>query len=293
MSSPLTITLIQSQLHWEDKAANLLMFEEKIRSVKGATEMVILPEMFNTGFSMNPEHLAEKMDGDTLEWMTRVARENRLVLTGSLMIEEDQNYYNRLIWMLPVGQHGHYDKRHLFAFAGEDKHFTPGKKRLVTSVKGWRMHFQVCYDLRFPVWSAQQSLMSPLERKRRVSNFDALSMPSEPEYDILVYVANWPEKRSFAWKTLLQARAIENQCYVIGVNRTGNDGNGIYHSGDSMVIDPLGEILYHAEHKEDIFTITLQKETLVDIRTKIPFWRDADHFMILSGEQEENGESIP
>lgn len=262
------------------------MFEEKIRSLKGATEMVVLPEMFNTGFSMNPRQLAEKMDGAAMQWMTKVARENRLVLTGSLMIEEDQNYYNRLIWMLPVGQYGHYDKRHLFAFAGEDRQYTPGKKRLVTSVKGWRIHFQICYDLRFPVWSGQQSLMSPLERKRRVSNFDALGVPAEPEYDILVYVANWPERRSMAWKTLLRARAIENQCYVIGVNRIGTDGNGIYYSGDSMVIDPVGEILYHKEHKDDIFTITLQKEQLLETREKFPFWKDADHFMILSGEDE-------
>ena len=296
MPTPLTITLIQSQLHWEDKEANLKMFEEKIKSVRGTTEMVVLPEMFSTGFSMKPEQLAEKMDGATVQWMERVARENRLVVTGSLMVEEEQHYYNRLIWMLPVGQYGYYDKRHLFAYAGEDQHYTRGKKRLVTSVKKWRVHFQICYDLRFPVWSSQQSLLSPLERKRRVSNFDALSIPSEPEYDVLVYVANWPERRSLAWKTLLQARAIENQCYVIGVNRTGSDGDGVYYSGDSMVIDPLGEIMYHKAHKDDVFTLTLQKDELLEIRNKFPFWRDTDHFMIFTNEEEavdkKDGESF-
>ncbi len=286
MSSPLTISLIQSNLHWENKEANLNQFEEKIRSLKGKTEMVLLPEMFTTGFSMRPEHLAEKMSGDSIDWMTRMARENRIVLSGSLIIEEDQRYYNRLIWMLPVGQFGFYDKHHLFGYAGENLHYTPGNKRLLTSVKGWKVHFQICYDLRFPVWSRQQSRLSPMERKRRVSNFDALGMPADPEYDILVYVANWPERRNLAWKTLLRARAIENQSYVIGVNRTGTDGKGIYYSGDSMVIDPMGEILYEKAHEEDIYTFTLQKDHLTEIRGKFPFWKDADHFMIVQPEEE-------
>lgn len=282
--SSLTITIIQSNLQWEDKAANLRMFEEKIKAITVKTEMVVLPEMFSTGFSMHPEALAEKMDGTTMQWMERVARENRIILTGSLIIEDNGKYFNRLIWMLPVGQYGHYDKRHLFTLGEEDQHYTPGISRLIASVKGWKINFQICYDLRFPVWASQQSLVPTIFRKRRVSNFDANNMPDRPEYDVLVYVANWPARRSHAWKTLLQARAIENQCYVIGVNRVGNDGLGVQYSGDSMVIAPLGEILYHKAEEEDTFTITVNKDELDTIRNEFPFWKDADHFIIMPDE---------
>jgi predicted amidohydrolase len=265
--SSLLVTIIQTQLHWEDKTANLRMLEEKISSIKEKTEVVVLPEMFSTGFSMKPEQLAETMDGETVQWMKRVAAEKRIILTGSIIIEEDRKYYNRLIWMLPNGQYGLYDKRHRFAFAGEDRHYTAGTKRLIASVKGWKINLQVCYDLRFPVWARQQS------------------QPEGAEYDILIYVANWPERRSHAWKTLLQARAIENQCYVIGVNRVGNDGNGIYHSGDSMIIDSLGETLYHKKDEEDVFTISLDKSHLQAVREKLPFLKDADGFMIINEEE--------
>lgn len=261
--STLTITTIQSNLIWEEKSANLRILEQKIAGIEEKTEIVVLPEMFNTGFSMRPEVLAETMDGETIEWMKRVSRENGIVLTGSLMIEEAGNYYNRLVWMLPNGQYGHYDKRHLFAFGEEDKHYSPGNKRLIASVKGWRINLQVCYDLRFPVWARQK-------------NTDAGA-----EYDVLIYVANWPERRSHAWKTLLCARAIENQCYVVGVNRVGSDGNNVYHSGNSLVIDPLGQVLYHMADEEDVNTITLQKEMLEEVRTKFPFWKDADDFNIV------------
>jgi predicted amidohydrolase len=218
--------------------------------------------MFSTAFSMKPEQLAETMNGETVKWMKRMAAEKKIILTGSIIIEENGEYFNRLIWMLPNGQHGVYDKRHLFAYAHEDEHFTPGTKRLITSVNGWRILLLVCYDLRFPVWSRQ----------------------ADPnlEYDVLIYVANWPERRNHAWKTLLQARAIENQCYVIGVNRVGSDGNEIYHSGDSMVVNPMGEVLYTKPHEEDIFTITLEKDKLMEIREKLPFWKDADQFDILT-----------
>lgn len=243
------------------------MLEEKINSIKEKTEVVVLPEMFSTGFSMKPEQLAETMEEETVQWMKGVAAEKKIILTGSVIIKEKENYYNRLIWMLPNGQYGVYDKRHRFAFAGEDKHYTAGNKRLIASVKGWKINLQVCYDLRFPVWARQQS------------------QSEGPEYDVLIYVANWPERRSLAWKTLLQARAIENQCYVIGVNRVGNDGNGIYHSGDSMIIDPMGEIMYHKKDNEDVFTISLDKEHLKTIREKLPFLKDADHFMIHNDEE--------
>ena len=256
----LTITTIQSDLVWEERSANLRLLEQKIAGISEKTEIVVLPEMFSTGFSMNTAALAETMDGETMGWMKRVSNENDIVLTGSIIIEEEGKYFNRLIWMLPNGQYGQYDKRHLFAFGEEDQHYSPGNKRLVASVKGWKINLLVCYDLRFPVWARQQ-------KKEEAA-----------EYDVLIYVANWPERRSHAWKTLLCARAIENQCYVIGVNRVGNDGNNIYYSGNSLVIDPLGQVLYHMVDAEDVFTITLQKEKLEEVRTKFPFWKDADDF---------------
>ncbi len=265
--SSLNLTLIQTNLFWEDKEANLQLLEDKIFGIKENTQLVILPEMFSTGFSMNPEELAETMDGKTMRWMKKVASDKKVIITGSLMIQEKGNYYNRLVWMLPNGQYGQYDKRHLFAYAEENKHYTAGNQRLIASVNGWKINLMVCYDLRFPVWSRQTP--SPPGEGR-----------GEAEYDVLIYIANWPERRSIAWKTLLVARAIENQCYVIGVNRVGKDGHDIYHSGNSMVVDPLGEILYHKADDEDVFTISLEKEHLNKIREKLPFWRDADQFLL-------------
>lgn len=277
--STLTISLIQTHLHWENKPANLQMLEEKIMGIAAKTEIVVLPEMFSTGFSMRPEELAETMEGETVQWMKRVSAQKKVILTGSVIIKEEAadgrvNYYNRLIWMLPNGNYGVYDKRHRFAYAGEDDHYTAGSKRLIASVKGWKINLLVCYDLRFPVWARQQT--------RNVST----SLNAGPEYDVLVYVANWPERRIHAWKTLLQARAIENQCYVVGANRTGDDGNNIHYSGESMIIDPLGEVLYTKKDEEDIYTITLEKEHLDSVREKFPFWKDADDFMIMNDEEE-------
>jgi omega-amidase len=268
--SDLKITTIQTNLFWENKKANLQMLEEKIKSIAEKTEVVVLPEMFSTGFSMKPELLAETMQEETVQWMKRISAGQKIILTGSVIIKEENNFYNRLVWMLPNGEYGVYDKRHLFAFAKEDEHYTAGNKRLIASVKGWKINLQVCYDLRFPVWARQSPLRHAMEK----------GQGGEAEFDVLIYVANWPERRSHAWKTLLQARAIENQCYVVGVNRVGNDGNNIYHSGDSMVIDPMGEILYTKNGVEDIFTATLTKEHLISIRHKFPFWKDADGFVI-------------
>lgn len=265
----LKITLIQTNLHWEDKAANLQVLEQKISSISQPTHIVVLPEMFSTGFSMKPELLAEKMDGATLTWMQKNAAAKKIIVTGSIIIEEDGHYYNRLIWMLPNGQYGHYDKRHLFAYGEEDQHFTAGSKRMIAQVNGWKINLQVCYDLRFPVW-ARQACTPPENGKYEGA-----------EYDILLYVANWPERRIHAWKTLLTARAIENQAYTIGVNRVGNDGHNIYHSGASMVVNAMGETLYQKEHEEDIFTITLNKEALEETRNKLPFARDADGFLLM------------
>ena len=263
--SSLTFSLIQTKLHWEDPEANLKMLELKINSIKENTEIIVLPEMFSTGFSMKPETFAETMDGPTVEWMKRISAAKKAIITGSLMIEENGNYHNRLIWMLPNGQIGFYDKRHLFAYASEHEHYTAGNKRLIAGVKGWKINLQVCYDLRFPVWARQAKTENEA---------------TEPEYDVLLYVANWPERRNHAWKTLLQARAIENQSFTIGVNRVGHDGNNIYHSGDSMVISPMGEVIYHKADDEDIHTITLNKEDLNSMREKFPFWKDADPFKI-------------
>ena len=262
--STLIITGIQSSLHWEDKEANLQMLEEKIFSISQPTEIVVLPEMFSTGFSMQPKKLAETMDGETVEWMKRIAAKKKIILTGSVIIEEDRNFYNRLVWVLPNGQIGYYDKRHLFAYGDEDQHYTAGKKRLIASVKGWKINLMVCYDLRFPVWSRQQG---------------------DFEYDVLIYVANWPERRVLAWTSLLRARAIENQSYVIGVNRMGDDGNKILYTGESMVVDPMGEILYHKNDEEDVFTVTLDKSHLEKTREKFPFWKDADRFKIITNSE--------
>lgn len=238
------------------------MLEQKIMNIAEKTEVVVLPEMFSTGFSMKPEQFAESMDGAALQWMKKIAAAKKIILTGSLIIKEDDKYFNRLIWMLPTGNYGCYDKRHLFAYAGEDKHYNAGNERLIAQVKGWKINLQVCYDLRFPVWARQTT-------------------KHEPElYDVVLYVANWPERRIQAWKSLLVARAIENQCYAIGVNRVGNDGNNVYHSGDSMAVNAMGEILYHKSHDEDVHTITLEKKHLEETRMRFPFWKDADNFTI-------------
>jgi omega-amidase len=263
MMQSLSVSLVQTTLFWEDKKRNLSMLEEKIMGITADTNLVILPEMFSTGFSMKPAVLAETMEGETIAWMKRIAISKKIILTGSVIIEENGKYFNRLIWMLPNGNHGYYDKRHLFAFAGEDQHYTSGNKRLITSVNGWKINLQICYDLRFPVWARQQS------------------NDESPEFDLLIYVANWPERRNHAWKTLLTARAIENQSYVIGVNRVGEDGNQINHSGDSMLIDPLGNVLFTKQQEETVQSFELTKEMLNETRKKFPFWKDADQFHIL------------
>ncbi|MFT4204770.1 MAG: amidohydrolase [Chitinophagaceae bacterium] len=261
----LTVTLIQTDIVWEDKAANRKNLEAKINAIQQKTQVVILPEMFTTGFSMSPETTAETMDGDSVQWMKSVAQKKKIILAGSLAIQENGQYYNRLAWVLPNGQIYHYNKRHLFGYAGEDRHYIAGENRVVVSVNGWRILLQVCYDLRFPVWARQQAT------------------PENPyEYDAIIYVANWPEKRNLPWKTLLQARAIENICYVIGVNRVGNDGNGLYHSGDSRIVHPLGKILYEQADAEDMFTYTLRKEELEKTRNRFPFAKDADSFKMMN-----------
>lgn len=258
--SHLRLTLIQSNLAWEDRNKNLAQFEEKLKQIEGHKEIVILPETFTTGFSMKPAALAEGMDGESVSWMKEMARKYGIILTGSLMIKDGDHYYNRLVWMQPDGNYGTYDKRHLFSYAGEDADFHRGEKRFIASVKGWKICTMICYDLRFPVWSRMQST---------------------DEYDVLMYIANWPAKRIQAWTSLLQARAIENQCYVVGLNRTGQDGNGLIYPGESRVIDPLGQVLYAGGETEDIFSITLDMAYLLEIRRTFPFQNDKDEFILL------------
>lgn len=259
--SDLSVTLIQSSLHWEDTDANLKMFDEKIDSIKEKTEIVMLPEMFSTGFSMHPEILAETMDGKTIQWMRATASKKKIILTGSIIIEENGQYFNRLIWMLPNGQFAFYDKRHLFAYAEEHQHYTAGNKKLMAQVKGWKIYPVICYDLRFPVW-----LRQPPEEEER--------------YDLLICVANWPASRSDAWDVLLCSRAIENQCFVAGINRSSTDGNHIYYNGGSAIVDPEGKVIIRKDKDESMIQYTLQKDTITDTRKRFPFLQDADHFTI-------------
>ena len=252
----LRITTIQTKLEWEAPATNRKMFEAKLQPLTGLTDVVILPEMFTTGFSMNAAALAETMQGVTLDWMRGRAARLGAVLTGSLIIQENERYYNRLVWMRPDGTCDTYDKRHLFTMADEHLTYKAGKKRLITEWKGWRICPLVCYDLRFPVWARNTE-----------------------GYDLLIYTANWPIMRAYAWRTLLHARAIENQAFTVGVNHVGKDGKGINYSGDTMIIEPSGaEILYHKANIEDVHTETLSWEHLQTVRKKLPFLADRDSF---------------
>jgi len=243
------------------------MFSKKIDAIVGRltnyTDLIVLPETFTTGFSMNPK-FAESMDGTAVEWMRKIANEKDCVVCGSLMIQDEGMFYNRLVWMPPDGKLLTYDKRHLFCISDEPKFFTAGEERLIVELKRWKICPLICYDLRFPVWARNVH--------GKVTNNSA--------YDILLYVANWPERRNVAWKNLLPARAIENQAYVVGVNRVGVDEKNVAHTGDSMVIDALGKILYHKEFDEDVFTIELNWEELKKVREQLPFLNDADDFIL-------------
>lgn len=254
----LKITLIQSDLAWEDKVRNMSLFSKLIET-SGYTDIVILPEMFTTGFSMQAAKLAEDMHGPTMEWMKNTAAEMNIVVTGSIIVQENENFFNRLIWMRPDGTYDTYDKRHLFSMAGEHATYTAGTKLLIAEHKGWKICPLICYDLRFPVWSRNND-----------------------NYDLLLYVANWPERRISAWTHLLTARAIENQCYVAGVNRIGSDGNNIYHSGNSALIDPMGKIIWEMVHDRAVFTATLSADYLHEVREKLPFLADRDRFEIIT-----------
>jgi predicted amidohydrolase len=246
------ITTIQYDIVWEDKETNLKNLTSKINTIQ--SDVIVLPEMFTTGFTMTPKPLAESMTDKTIQWMKEIALTKDLAICGSIIIREEDKYFNRFIWVNPDGTIYHYDKRHLFL--NEDQNYTPGNKKLIIEYRGWKICPLICYDLRFPVWSRNSE-----------------------DYDILIYVANWPDKRKLAWRSLLVARAIENQCYVIGVNRVG-EGGRLFYSGGTSVINALGEVQYTNSHIEEVFTATLSKYDLDKIRTQLPFLEDKDNFSI-------------
>ncbi|NNF97751.1 MAG: amidohydrolase [Desulfobacteraceae bacterium] len=254
----LRTTLIQTELHWEDIAANLDMFDEKIENYASESHLIVLPEMFSTGFTMNAEALAEGMNGSAVTWLRNKAASRKCHITGSVIIREQECYFNRLIWATPEGGLHQYDKRHLFRYAGEEKVYHAGDQHLTIELNGWKIRPFICYDLRFPLWTR---------------NFDN-------SYDVAIFIANWPEKRASHWKALLKARAIENQSYVIAVNRIGEDGNGFYYSGDSVIIDPTGKNLFHAAHTPCIHTAHLPYEHVAACRNTFPVWKDADRELV-------------
>jgi predicted amidohydrolase len=254
----LRITTVQSPLHWEDCDKNLVQLGRKLDELTEPTDIIVLPEMFTTGFTMKPELLAEEHGGKGLQWMMEKAKQKQCVITGSISVREKDRYFNRLYWVKPDGRFQHYDKRHLFRMGDEHKHYQAGTERLIVECEGWKICPLVCYDLRFPVWS------------RNTKN---------NTYDVLIYVANWPEVRSYPWKQLLIARAIENQAYVVGVNRIGQDGNAFSHSGDSAVINPRGEVLSSTKaHEDKMETMVLSYKYLAEFRKLFPVMMDGDDF---------------
>ncbi len=251
------VTLIQTNLHWENPTANREMFSAKFANLSGNTDLVVIPEMFTTGFSMRSKELAETMEGPTVHWMKASAFELGAAITGSMIIREGDDFFNRLLWATPTGEIFHYDKKHLFTLAGEQKHFAPGTERIVIDYMGWKICPLICYDLRFPVWSRNTE-----------------------DYDLLIYVASWPDRRREAWQTLLKARAIENQCYTIGVNRVGEDGSNLSYAGDSTLIDFAGKSLLAVETVEGEFTAEISLPKRQDFIEKLPFLADRDQFTL-------------
>ncbi|GGO79682.1 nitrilase family protein [Marinobacterium nitratireducens] len=254
----LRLTLVQSPLHWQDAGVNREQFDTLLRPLAGTTDLVVLPEMFTTGFTMKPEGLAEPEDGPTSDWMRDRARELGAAICGSVVTETARGYVNRLLFVTPQGERHHYDKRHLFRMAGEHQHYAAGEARTLIRYRGWRILPSVCYDLRFPVFLRNRN-----------------------DYDLLLCVANWPAPRRHPWRVLLQARAVENLCYVAGVNRVGPDANGLDYSGDSMLVDFKGQALVdRAAGEAFVETGTLSAAQLIRFREVFPAWQDADDFVI-------------
>lgn len=253
------IVLVQFKIEWENPEANRLKVESLLEGVDRQVDLIVLPEMFNTGFTMNSAEMAEEMDGISVEWMKNLSYRYDAGVVASLIIKDKDQFFNRLIFVKPGGDISWYDKVHLFGIGGESSGFSKGNSQLIERFRDVNISFQICYDLRFPVWS------------RNVDN----------GYDLLINIANWPESRKRVWKTLLAARAIENQCYVVGVNRVGLDGNGIFYSGDSRIIDPRGEVIDSLKHfKEDISVVEISMNDLSEFRDKFPVWKDADKFSL-------------
>ena len=257
MKTDLKITLVQSELIWENASANRELFSKKFQTFEGETDLIVLPEMFTTGFSMNAKKLAEPNDGESLNWMISEARKHNCALTGSVIISENDKFYNRLFFVLPDGTYEKYDKKHTFTLAKENETYTAGKERLIVNYKGWKICPLICYDLRFPVWSRNTE-----------------------DYDVLIYVANWPKVRTVAWDTLLRARAIENMSYCVGVNRVGFDGNDHEYVGHSAVYDVLGKQVSPSAFDEFIETVTLSKEHIESNRKHLQFLNDRDKFTL-------------
>ena len=258
-NSILNMAIVQPDIRWKESAANLLKYSEMLNRLTSPVDLVLLPEMFTTGFCTEPFDIAEDMDGRSVRWMKETAKTLNSAIAGSLIIRQDGLYYNRLVIAAPDNSLQWYDKRHLFRIAGEEEHFSGGRERLIVRIGEWRIAFQICYDLRFPVWARNRN-----------------------DYDLLVYAANWPEARNDVWNTLLRARAMENQCYVAGVNRVGVDGNGISYSGESMVIDAKGYVTGTFKPSEEaIRTFYISLDELNDFRMKFPVWKDWDEFEVM------------
>lgn len=249
------IALLQSSLFWENPKANRNHFEEKINALAEKVDLIVLPEMFSTGFTMNPEAVFETMEGETIQWMQSLAKAKNSAITGSLVIKENENFHNRLLFVFPSGEMQIYDKRHLFTLAGEDKVYTSGNQKLIVEYLGWKICPLICYDLRFPVFA------------RNVEN-----------YDVLIYVANWPKSRIQAWDILLKARSVENLCYTVGVNRVGLDNNNLEYDGHSQMVDFLGNYALKPQENEGVFIVELNKQKLVETRKKLGFLNDRDSF---------------
>ncbi len=256
MEKELHLSLVQANIVWEDIAANLTHYTTLCEGIE-SSDVVILPEMFQTAFTMQPQKVAEQMEGASMEWMAQLAARVNGVVTGSLVIQEGEHFFNRLIWMLPNGTYQYYDKRHLFRMVGEEQVFQAGQKRLLVEWKGWRICPMICYDLRFPVWSRNRN-----------------------DYDVAIYIANWPNQRSYPWMQLLKARAIENLAYVVGVNRVGHDQDSHYYSGHSCVNNYKGEVQTLLQHKEGLIERHIAYDALQQFRTSFPAWMDADDFEI-------------
>ena len=252
----LKISLVQRELAWEDPADNRSQIEDGLAELSEGSDLIILPEMFTTGFSMNAVANAEEPGGETEQWLQQLATRKNSAITGSIAVRADGGVYNRMLFVTPEGC-THYDKRHLFSMAGEDRRYQAGSERVIVAWRGWRILLQVCYDLRFPVFSRNRD-----------------------DYDLAVYVANWPDSRRYHWRQLLIARAIENQCLVAGVNRIGSDAKGLNYSGDSLLVDAGGALLTDLEDKKSATTITASGADLLAYREKFPFLKDRDDFSL-------------